>query len=168
MSDTSQTRQSRLSDSHTRPGLPGRKSLLDEVSLLKPVFEREQLAQEHDAEQLREQRRESFMVKRQRPNPELKPSRDLAAGPDRDAFNQQWAQEQEAARAHQLQAATHRRDELAGFAARLDQAEQRLQTIEREAQTGNIEEAQREAFKLERSVNEDASQMNIRSQSQSR
>ncbi len=39
-------------------------------------------------------RRESFMVRRQQPVPVLKPSLDLAMGPDREAFNAQWRSEQ--------------------------------------------------------------------------
>lgn len=38
-------------------------------------------------------RRESFMVRRQKPQPVLKPSLSLSLGPDRSAFNQQWVDE---------------------------------------------------------------------------
>ena len=46
----------------------------------------------------RAERRASLMVKRQRPEPALKPSRALAHGPDRAAFEQSWTREQDGAR----------------------------------------------------------------------
>ncbi len=45
----------------------------------------------------REKRRESFMVKRQKPKPVLRPAPHIANGPDRAAFNQQWSNEQKSA-----------------------------------------------------------------------
>lgn len=39
------------------------------------------------------QRRESFMVKRGKPQPVLRPAPHIANGPDRAAFNQAWRQE---------------------------------------------------------------------------
>lgn len=46
-------------------------------------------------------RRESFMVKRQKPQPVLKPTLSLSFGPDRTAFNQQWIDERLKARSYQ-------------------------------------------------------------------
>lgn len=45
----------------------------------------------------REKRRESFMVKRQKPKPVLRPAPHIANGPDRAAFNRQWTDEQKSA-----------------------------------------------------------------------
>jgi len=57
----------------------------------------------------REQRREGFMVKRDQPKPSLRPGPQLARGPDRTAFNQNWQNERQAA------TGTPREDRKAAF-----------------------------------------------------
>lgn len=52
-----------------------------------------QLARKKAAQQEREARRESFMVKRSRPEPVLRPGPSLAVGADRAAFSQAWNEE---------------------------------------------------------------------------
>lgn len=95
----------RVSYSRTAPDLPGTQSGMD-TKALRPVFEAnrcpwrakqredadmsEAERREHNA---RNARRESFMVKRSKPKPELKPSDSLSYGPDRAAFNQAWREE---------------------------------------------------------------------------
>ncbi|MEL6709046.1 MAG: hypothetical protein AAFP79_12260 [Pseudomonadota bacterium] len=59
-------------------------------------FEQAQNAQRAE-EQARAERREAFMVARDRPEPVLRPEPSLAAGVDAQSFNQRWEAEREAA-----------------------------------------------------------------------
>lgn len=72
-------------------------------------------------------RRESFMVKRQKPKPALRPAPHIAGGPDRAAFNQKWQQERKAAAPQKTPA--KRQDRKAAFkAARTNQTTSKSQT----------------------------------------
>jgi len=81
--------------------LPGGPSTLDRTQAVRTSFEParcEYRARELASQSLSEaERRESFMVKRSRPEPVLRPTRSLAFGPDRAAFETRWANEQRAA-----------------------------------------------------------------------
>lgn len=56
------------------------------------------IAAQLEADKLSEaQRRESFMVKRDRPRPVLRPGPSLSLGPDRAAFDTAWQSERRAA-----------------------------------------------------------------------
>lgn len=54
-------------------------------------------AQLDDLKKTEAERRESFMVKRSRPQPVLRPGPALSRGPDRAAFDAQWQVEREGA-----------------------------------------------------------------------
>lgn len=92
----------RTSYAHGAPDLPQRKTAIHDHSA-KQAFEAnrcpwraKQMNDDGLSEAERRERaarRESFMVKRSKPKPELKPSRALAYGPDRAAFDQAWRDE---------------------------------------------------------------------------
>jgi hypothetical protein len=81
--------------------LPGQPTKLEQTTPVRGDFEpaSDELKAKALADQnLSEaQRRESFMVKRSKPEPTLKPTRALSLGPDRASFQERWAQEQRAA-----------------------------------------------------------------------
>lgn len=81
--------------------LPGQPTKLERTPSVRGAFDPasdELRAKERAAQsQTEAQRRDSFMVKRSKPEPTLRPTRALALGPDRAAFQEQWAQEQRAA-----------------------------------------------------------------------
>ncbi len=99
---------SRLSYSHEKPEFRQLNPLYAKANSITMSFEIErdpnralQLRDMNktEAERRREnaeriKRRNSFMVKRQKPKPVLRPSPALAYGPDRAAFNSEWKQEQ--------------------------------------------------------------------------
>ncbi|MEM9619381.1 MAG: hypothetical protein AAF936_15610 [Pseudomonadota bacterium] len=96
---------SRMSYSYTqRDKLPGAQPAMYSASPevgMNFQNERDPLiaAQTADLKKTEAQRRESFMVKRQKPQPVLRPSPRFAFGPDRNVFNAQLAAERlEAAR----------------------------------------------------------------------
>ncbi|MEQ9489556.1 MAG: hypothetical protein RIM72_11250 [Alphaproteobacteria bacterium] len=100
---------------HSRADLPGTDALRGKVAPLTHNFETQrcefnarQLADAGKTEaerrteaQERTTRRESFMVKRQKPQPVLRPSPALALGSDRTAFDAEWDRERVDARHHQ-------------------------------------------------------------------
>ncbi|SDF61744.1 hypothetical protein [Thalassobaculum litoreum] len=81
--------------------LPGQPTKLERTPSVRGAFDPasdELRAKERAAQSQSEaQRRESFMVRRSKPEPTLKPTRALSLGPDRAAFQERWAQEQRAA-----------------------------------------------------------------------
>lgn len=81
--------------------LPGQPTKLERTPSVRGAFDPasdELRAKERAAQsQTEAQRRESFMVKRSKPEPTLRPTRALSLGPDRAAFEERWAQEQRAA-----------------------------------------------------------------------
>lgn len=81
--------------------LPGQPTKLERTPSVRGAFDPasdELRAKERAAQsQTEAQRRESFMVKRSRPEPTLRPTRTLSLGPDRAAFQERWTQEQRAA-----------------------------------------------------------------------
>lgn len=96
--------------------LPGKPTKLERTPSARGAFDPasdEVRAKERAAQsQTEAQRRESFMVKRSRPEPTLKPTRALSLGPDRAAFQKRWTREQrEAAPA----AMPSREDRKTGF-----------------------------------------------------
>jgi hypothetical protein len=81
--------------------LPGQPTKLEQTTPVRRDFEpasdelkAKALADRHLTEA---RRRESFMVKRSKPEPTLKPTRALSLGPDRAAFQERWTREQSAA-----------------------------------------------------------------------
>lgn len=64
-------------------------------------FEQAQNAQRAE-EQARAERREAFMVQRDKPEPVLRPEPSLSASVDAHSFNQRWEAEREAAAQHNL------------------------------------------------------------------
>jgi hypothetical protein len=81
--------------------LPGQPTKLEQTTPVRGDFEpaSDELRAKVLADQnLSEaQRRESFMVKRSKPEPTLRPTRALSLGPDRAAFQERWTREQSAA-----------------------------------------------------------------------
>jgi len=81
--------------------LPGEPTKLDRTPSVRLAFDPasdELRAKERAAQsQTEAQRRESFMVKRSKPEPTLRPTRALSLGPDRAAFQERWTQEHRAA-----------------------------------------------------------------------
>jgi hypothetical protein len=88
-----QTRPTRLSHAHEQPDLRADNPLYERADSVRPAFE---ASANEDAE--RAARRESFMVKRQQPKPVLRPSSNLAYGPDGAAFDAEWEEERRQAR----------------------------------------------------------------------
>ncbi|SFF97085.1 hypothetical protein SAMN05518801_104250 [Novosphingobium sp. CF614] len=82
-------RNSRASHAHDHADLRADNPLYDRAGSLRESFE----AQRPDDNPERAARRESFMVKRQRPQPVLRPSPSLALGSDAAAFDAQWNDE---------------------------------------------------------------------------
>lgn len=96
-----------LSDSHSRRDLPGHnplynktQPLLQEMNAKSNPERAQQQAdmQKSEAERRRDmqeqlERREAFMVKRQKPSPVLKPSHVMSHGVDRAIFNNEWQRE---------------------------------------------------------------------------
>ncbi len=106
----------------------------------------------HDA-QSRQARRESFMVKRQRPQPVLKPSHALSHETDRAAFDNEWVTEQKnAKRADFMRAAKAYIEVLYQERNNLKQAEKEHSAIKNRARNGNYRDGLKELFKLERTV----------------
>jgi|GEM_PF-1602724 len=75
---------------------PKRNGAIDYSKSTRPEFNRAA-----NGNATKEQRRESFMVKRDQPKPAPRPAPHMANGPDRAAFNQKWRQEQKQAQAAQ-------------------------------------------------------------------
>ena len=105
MSDKSSSRTS-YAYQH-RAELPGEASTVDRVKTASPSFDparcpyrARELAETGKSEA---QRRDSFMIKRQKPEPVLRPSLVLSLGSDRAAFNAQWSREHAQANDHQKQ-----------------------------------------------------------------
>lgn len=87
-------RSTRLSHAHERTDLRADNPLYERAGSLRAAFDTKREGE--DAE--RAVRRESFMVKRERPKPVLRPSPALALGPDGAAFDARWNSEGELAR----------------------------------------------------------------------
>lgn len=68
---------------------------------LSSSFEQAQHAQQAE-EQARAERREAFMVQRDKPEPVLRPEPSISASVDAQSFNQRWEAEREAAAQHNL------------------------------------------------------------------
>lgn len=88
-------RWSTLSYAHEQPELRRDNPLYTRAGSARAAFDSESA-----------QRRESLMVKRQQPKPVLRPGPALARGPDKTAFNAQWAEEH--AQAHKFNKARER------------------------------------------------------------
>lgn len=88
---------------------PASNGAINYAKTAKPAFSK---TTNNTPDKAKEQRRESFMVKRDRPKPTLRPSPHKAYGPDKAAFNQRWNKEHEAA-----QQTTTREDRKAAFKA---------------------------------------------------
>lgn len=98
----------------SKTDLPGENRLAARTESIRPKFETERCefnarqladagkteAERREDAQGRGVRRESFMVKRQKPQPVLRPSPALARDVDRAAFNASWDHERQAAAVH--------------------------------------------------------------------
>ncbi|MEM6537376.1 MAG: hypothetical protein AAF668_06560 [Pseudomonadota bacterium] len=96
-----------FSAAHLHPELRDQNPLYAKAGSLTQTFEKERCpltaaqredlgkteAERRTANIAREKRRASFMVKRSRPRPEPRPSRDIAAQSDRAAFGANWRAE---------------------------------------------------------------------------
>jgi hypothetical protein len=79
-------RPTRLSYAHEQQDLRADNPLYERAGSVKKAFDAQRAREERE----RAARRESFMVKRQRPEPELRPPPSLALGSDSAAFDAQW------------------------------------------------------------------------------
>ena len=140
-------------------------SKLDRTQPVTPVFERERCP--FNARQLdglkkteaqrrreaqafnesREQRRASFMVKRQQTRPQLRPGPRLAAGVDRAAFNTQWAREEYLARRDQDAALARQAREARAALLESRETLSRAEQKRREAGSHQITDQSRAALK---------------------
>lgn len=158
---------SRLSYTHQNPELRLENPLYGKVNSItyafetnRDVYHARQLrdqgkteAQRRNDAQSKQMRRVSFMVKRQKPQPVLKPSHALAHETDRAAFNNQWASEQKRAkRENFVRAAETYRDVLYQERNNLNEAGKELSAIKNSARNGNHRDGLKELFKLERTV----------------
>ena len=162
----SQTKRTRLSSTHERADLRAQNSLYEKVGRATTGFEKERC--EYNARQLadagkseakrrreaeaRVLRRSSFMVKRQKPNPVLRPSQQLALGPDRAAFNKDWSDEQRSARRAQVRELKSARRDLRQADRDLEKADADRKDAASLAARGDFNAARRETFKSERRV----------------
>lgn len=87
---------------HSRKDLPGGRRVLEKAGRSKTPFEKAQAQQPKQG---------SHMVQRSRPQPQHKPSPQLAAGADRQAFNDNWERERKRAQfiAERVKSAHQRR-----------------------------------------------------------
>ncbi|NKB59159.1 MAG: hypothetical protein GKS00_22760 [Alphaproteobacteria bacterium] len=111
-SRTGGANRSGTSFARAQSNLSGQDNLQSKAGALRQSFETERC--EHNAKQLadagktesqrrnenaeRQERRDSFMVKRQKPAPVLRPSPALAYGTDKAVFNAQWDAEAQSAK----------------------------------------------------------------------
>jgi len=121
-----------------------------------------QRRRERDA--FKAKRRGSEMVKRDRPQPVLKPSPTLANGPDRDRFNGAWADEQNGARDAAIAEGKDIVRDLQAFRAGLDREEQNLKVQNDRARGGDVSGATKELFKAKRRMDQNADRVFTRSQ----
>ena len=154
--------RSGLSHAHERPELRQDNPLNEKARPVKTSFEMERCplhaaelrdADKSEAERRedmrqRQQRRESFMVKRQQPKPVLRPSPALAHGPDNDAFDCQWSVEQGAAQ-RETKAACR---DIYRAKAELKLEESNRHKANDLAISGNFDAAHKELFKIKRRV----------------
>lgn len=103
MSDKSSPSRTSYAYQH-RAELPGESSGVDRIKTASPSFDpvrcpyhARQLA---DAKLTEAQRRDSFMIKRGKPQPVLRPNLVLSLGADRAAFNAAWSREHKEANDH--------------------------------------------------------------------
>lgn len=100
---------------NTRPNAGGK---INYSRTTRPDFNKSATTAPDPAKQAR---RESVMVKRDKPKPVLRPAPHIAAGPDRTAFNQTWNNERQSARTNAApvkQAAPDREARKAAFKAK--------------------------------------------------
>ncbi|MEM7651524.1 MAG: hypothetical protein AAF204_05530 [Pseudomonadota bacterium] len=108
MSDEKHSRaKSRASFPHIDPALKAQNPLYEKVAPLTPNFEKERCplhaaalaeesmseAERRQAAMARDARRESFMIKRQRPHHHMQPPRHLSYGPDAQSFERQMRED---------------------------------------------------------------------------
>ena len=158
MTQRSYKTRSGLSHAHERRELRQDNPLNEKARPVKTSFEMERCplhaaelrdADKSEAERRkdmrqRQQRRESFMVKRQQPKPVLRPSPALAHGPDTDAFDRQWSAEQRAAKAAC--------SDIYRAKAELKLEESNRRKANDLAISGDFDAAHKELFKIKRHV----------------
>jgi len=159
--------QSRLSYTHQNAEFRAVNPLYEKVNSITYAFEtnrdiynarqlRDQgktEAQRRRDVQSRQSRRESFMVKRQKPQPVLRPSHSLSHETDRATFNNEWANEQKKAKSENfIRAAKSYLDVLYQERSNLNEAGKELSAINNRARNGNYKDGLKELFKLGRTI----------------
>lgn len=161
---------------HTRGGI--------DTKRLTPQFERERdplhARQLRDADKTEAQRRAAFkakrtqghgsqMVKRQRPQPVLKPSPGLAHASDRSNHYDSMADDSRTARRQQrLAEAKAAREVLREHQAWLGKAEERLSQTQTQAMRGDPAGATKELFKLDRELKQRSARVHNRTRTVTR
>ncbi|MEO0384605.1 MAG: hypothetical protein AAF234_13750 [Pseudomonadota bacterium] len=150
---------------HTRGGI-GAERITPKFEMERDEFHARQLCDDGTTEAerrrafkvMRRERSGSDMVRRDRLNPALRPSPELASRSDRVSYNDRLSAERAKARREEwISKALEVRDELRSFRHSLGDTGQTLKAADAQYEAGDKGGARREMFKIERSVKSRAS-----------